>query len=1360
VSIFTRLRRFTPVRLAGRTVTIAVALLAAAIVSSLTIDLGPAVRSWAERVASNQLKRPIHIGRLSIHVLSGRVIVEDFSIDGLRPADRPFFSAKRLAVALDWSTLVRKDITIETVDMTDWQMLVERWDDRHNFPKFTSGNEDEPDRPARFTTTLKSLRATRGQFTFDDHEKPWSTVARNLDVTITNFPTYHGEATFHDGTVTIQDYLPMWANMRARFTLDKSRIHLDRIDLQTDGATSVATGDVDLKRWPEQAYQVTSRVNFPRMREIFFGHETWRLSGDGDFTGTFRLFKGGHDLRGAFSSEVAGVNEYRFPALYGSLEWTPAAFKVWDAGSKFFDGAASFAYAIAPLGSPRRPDHRFDFTYSDVDMAAFSDFQQWPGLRFEGRASGSNRLEWPAGRFAECRGEGRIAVSPPSDVTLMTSSLGPARGVDAPAPAVPLAPHLPMSGELIYRFDPDMVELGSGLFATTQTHVTFEGSTAWGDRSRFAFHVTSRDWQESDQLLAGLLTDFGSRTSAFAVGGRGQFDGVMTGAIRKPRVEGIFSVEDLRAWDTLWGTGAGKAVIENSYVRVTEGIVRRGTSEIRGDGLFSLGYPRDDGGEEIDARFRVARRDLDSLRHAFKLDDYPVTGQLSGEFHLTGPYEHPLGFGGMTIDNGTAYSEPFQKATASLRFDGTGVRLDGVTIDKNGGTVTGAAFVGWDSTYSFNAVGRQIPVERITALSFPKAPLSGIAEFSAGGSGMFDTPRYDIRFRASSLFFGEEGIGEVTGSLERRGKELSGEIAAASPRLAMTGTGRIALTPQVDAEMTFRFHESSLDPYVRLFVPRLSPFTTAVSSGTVRVVGELANLDHLLVDGMVDTLDMRLFDYTLRNAIPVHIALDRHVVKLDDLQLAGEGTQLHVSGTIGLRDQRIALQASGDASLGLLQGFFKDVRSSGRAALTAAIDGPLREPLFSGRATITDGRLRHFSLPNSLDAINGVIHFDASGIRLDEVTAKMGEGLVQFGGHIGFKGYVPSDLDVTAHGEDMHLRYPEGVQSTLDADLSLQGSLKAPTLGGTVTVKRAVWSQPFDAPGSILDLAGRRSSNDGGAGLAVPSSASQLSGASPLRYEINILIPSTLHISNGLIQQMTASADLKLLGTSDKPLLSGRADVERGELNFRGRRYKLTRGTIDFNNPARIDPFFDVEAETNVRVPGQTYHVTVSAAGTADKLNPVFQSDPYLPPGDVLALLFSESRRTQGPADVELLALQNPNQRQTDILATQATEALASPISQSVGKVVEQTFGVDTFQLTPFIDPYSQQSGRVNPAARITIGKRISDRVYLTYSRSLNTPVYDQIILLEYDESDRLSWILSRNEDTSYALEFRVRHVF
>ena len=36
----------------------------------------------------------------------------------------------------------------------------------------------------------------------------------------------------------------------------------------------------------------------------------------------------------------------------------------------------------------------------------------------------------------------------------------------------------------------------------------------------------------------------------------------------------------------------------------------------------------------------------------------------------------------------------------------------------------------------------------------------------------------------------------------------------------------------------------------------------------------------------------------------------------------------------------------------------------------------------------------------------------------------------------------------------------------------------------------------------------------------------------------------------------------------------------------------------------------------------------------------------------------------------------------------------------------------------------------------------------------------DQLILLEFTQSDRLSWIVSQNEDDTYAIDVRVRHIF
>ena len=124
----------------------------------------------------------------------------------------------------------------------------------------------------------------------------------------------------------------------------------------------------------------------------------------------------------------------------------------------------------------------------------------------------------------------------------------------------------------------------------------------------------------------------------------------------------------------------------------------------------------------------------------------------------------------------------------------------------------------------------------------------------------------------------------------------------------------------MDAELSFSVADTSLDPYIRAFNPQLSPFTTAIASGNVRVVGQLANIDELLVEATVDRLDLRLFDYRLRNATPIRLALDRHTVRITEMRLVGDETQLDIAGPINLHDERIAVRATGDAGLGILQG--------------------------------------------------------------------------------------------------------------------------------------------------------------------------------------------------------------------------------------------------------------------------------------------------------------------------------------------------------------------------------------------------------------------------------------------------------
>ncbi len=451
-----------------------------------------------------------------------------------------------------------------------------------------------------------------------------------------------------------------------------------------------------------------------------------------------------------------------------------------------------------------------------------------------------------------------------------------------------------------------------------------------------------------------------------------------------------------------------------------------------------------------------------------------------------------------------------------------------------------------------------------------------------------------MRGRIDDLFISDESIGQVTGRIGVRNGEATLEIEAASPRLAVSAIGRVALTPAADAELTVRFTDTSLDPYVRIFEPRLQPVTTAVASGALRVVGELGDLEHLLVDATVEQLHLTLFDYEVRNAGPIRIALDQEVVRVERMQLVGDGTALDLTGEIRLRMNEVDGRVTGDANLGILQGFIGDVRSSGNAELVAEVRGSIEAPVLTGFAAVTDGRIRHFSLPHSLETVNGRILFDAEGIHLDDLSASLGGGPVQFGGRIGLDGYRPGEMNVTLTGQDLQLRYPEGFRSLIDATLSLQGPFDDPVLAGTVEVTDATWIQPFEADTGFLSFGAEADTRDLG---------SDAEPVFPMRYDVRINAPGTLRIEDRNTR-VVASAELTVQGTVEQPQLFGHVEIDRGELFFEGNRYVVTRGSIDFTDPVRINPFFDVEAETSVRVPGQIYRVIFHAAGTAEQFVP------------------------------------------------------------------------------------------------------------------------------------------------------------
>jgi translocation and assembly module TamB len=1376
-------RTQTTRKIVRRTLAVTSVILAVVFILTLTRDIGDrfGLRELAERQGTAYLNgRSMHIGSLSIRVWDGAYVVRDLRIDGLTPQSPPWLVAKEITVHMpDRQSLWNRQIVIDSIEMSDWKMYVEQTADGHSFPKFGKGPSDGP---RRWTTTLKYVRSHRGEFTYDDKTTPWSVVARNIDVIVAKpAEEYRGSARFSNGLVTIQDYLPFRAGMDTTFKIAGGRVLFDRINLETDGAKSVLKGDIDMAHWPEQMYSVKSKIDLPRMRQIWFAKDKFELAGTAEFDGYFHLYKGevrpdgktsgGREVKGTFRTAGMRVNDYQFDDVAGSVLWNPSQLRVHDATARLYGGTADFEYSMAPLGvRDVKPTNSFDSNYRNVDLTVLSDFFELMGIRLAGRGSGHNLMKWPSGRFRDRTWTGKVTADPPAGTTLMTRNM-PLDELKQRAPRNQnpgaFSPHLPkgpvpIGGTVTYSLSPEWIEIGPSQIATPTTYVEIEGRTAYGERSQLPFHVTSSDWQDSDRLFAGMLTAFGSTTKVIPVDGYGTFDGTMFNEFRRPRIEGMFAGEDIRAFDVTWGSVKGDAVIENSYANVTNVMVSSSDgSTMTVDGKFSLGYPRRDGGEQINATIRIDGRPIADLKHAFDIDDYDFSGRMSGDFTVTGAYERPFGSGTMTITEANAYGETFDTVTADVKLEGDNVRLDNIQAKKADGQGSGFASISWKGAYAFNFTGTNIAAEKLTLTQGSRIPFSGVIDFTADGAGTFERPQYSVKGSIRDLFVADEGIGTVFTQFDVDGDLLRfNRINVDTARLSVFGSGKITLNDARDTDLTFNILNSSLDPYIRAFEPRLSPYTTAIVSGSVHIYGELSDIDNVLVDASVDQFDARLFDFVIRNPddptvpgrrVPIRFAFARHTVRVVDMQLAGQDTNLNVAGTVDLHNEMIAMRLGGGANLRILEGFTRNVSSRGTAKVDAELSGNMRSPVLSGKMEVNEGRIRHYSLPHALEKIAGVVTFDSKGVNLDELTAQIGGGPVTFGGSIGIEGYRPGRVDVTIVGENMTLRYPESLSpwlvATVDADLTLDGSVDALNLGGQVDVHRAQYTKRFDAGVNFFDF---------GQGNQTAVGSTFLTPTLPLSYNVRINAPSTITANNNLLQNVVASADVTLVGTFDRPGVTGNIDVDRGDVYFGGRRYQIRTGsTIRFDNPTAIEPFFDIEAVTRIRVPGETYVVTVTNAGP-NFSNVTFSSDPSLPDFQLLALLLSDVAPSK---DVEFRQYQGITP-QEQMLRTELTRILTSTATGEFNRAVQDALAVESFQFSPtLIDP-NVQSARLDPGARVTFVKRVGNRIYVTYSRSLSSTTRDQVIVLEIDQTDRVSWILSRNEDGTYALDLRVRRTF
>jgi translocation and assembly module TamB len=385
-------------------------------------------------------------------------------------------------------------------------------------------------------------------------------------------------------------------------------------------------------------------------------------------------------------------------------------------------------------------------------------------------------------------------------------------------------------------------------------------------------------------------------------------------------------------------------------------------------------------------------------------------------------------------------------------------------------------------------------------------------------------------------------------------------------------------------------------------------------------------------------------------------------------------------------------------------------------------------PRVEGTLALVAAGLRVRGFPHGLEGLTGTIRFTEASATLDRAEGTLAGGRVSLAGEVAFAGGRLLSFDLRPRGEGLSLRWPEGLRSLVDADLRFFGDEKRRFATGTIDVRQAVYSRRYDLASEIL--AAREPTG------AAPDEATEVS------LDIRLRAPGTLRLDNNLAS-LAARAELHLRGTSAAPVLLGHAEVERGRIYFQGRTYVIRHGSLDFVNPSRLDPLFDVEAETRV----QSYRITLRLNGTLDRVTPTLTSDPSLSAVQILNLL-------AGADEATVAAMTSTRSNEAQLAASGAATLAAGRLAEEVGleRGAEKLLGLDRFS----IDPSLLRGNGQTPSARVTLGKRITPDLSVIYAQDLSG-TGERLISVEYTLSDRFSLLLTRSDPDGFGFDVRLR---
>lgn len=356
---------------------------------------------------------------------------------------------------------------------------------------------------------------------------------------------------------------------------------------------------------------------------------------------------------------------------------------------------------------------------------------------------------------------------------------------------------------------------------------------------------------------------------------------------------------------------------------------------------------------------------------------------------------------------------------------------------------------------------------------------------------------------------------------------------------------------------------------------------------------------------------------------------------------------------------------------------------SGPVAISADVTGTAGSPQIRGLVRASGARIQSATTGTVVTNIQTAGRFDGSRLRIERFTGDAGRGgRVTGTGSFDFGAANGVALDLRMNADHAVLIDREDIGATATGPIAFRSDGTGGVISGDVRLDSSRYRLGQATVASALPQINVREINVPG-GDVIDDEA-----AAPWTLDVHARARNGLLVSGlGLTSEWTA--DMQIAGTPTNPAITGRADLIRGDYEFAGREFELSRGVIRFAGEVPANPALDIEAAANTTGLNATIRVT----GVAQKPEISFSSTPALPQDELLSrLLFGTSiTNLSAPEALQLAAA---------VAALQGGGNGLNPIN-----AVRRAAGLDRLRILP-ADPQTGQG------TSIAAGKYVTRRFY------------------------------------------------